>query len=421
MSKNRKRRSRNGIVWLLLLICIMVGVGSKWVSSARDKARSDKNFIETSTNHLSISVHSENTEISQTEQTVTVESVTLETNTLESDKTSHQMIEKIVDEMSLEEKVGQLFFVRVPYSNQVEDIQTYHLGGYLLFGVDFEGQTLDSVKANITSYQEASKVPLIIGSDEEGGTVTRVSQLLDTPFKAPLTIYQESGLSGLKKDAINKTTLLRELGIQTGLFPDADVATDPAAFIYDRTIGEDAKTTAKYVEEMVTTLSDQQFGSVLKHFPGYGNNRDSHVEIVYDNRPLDELRKNDFLPFEAGIKAGADAILVSHNIVTSIDDVPSSISPKINKIIREELVFDGVVMTDDLAMQGLSLFTSQEAGAFAAIEAGNDLVISSDYRLQIPYIIDQVNKEAMSIATIDQAVKRVLIWKEKLGLLENYY
>ena len=85
----------------------------------------------------------------------------------------------------------------------------------------------------------------------------------------------------------------------------------------------------------------------MKHFPGYGDNGDSHTDIIRDNRYLDDLRQADFLPFQAGIDAGADSILVSHNILTKIDTVPSSISPKINEILRKELNFKGVIMTDD--------------------------------------------------------------------------
>ncbi|MFD2728961.1 glycoside hydrolase family 3 N-terminal domain-containing protein [Enterococcus camelliae] len=322
--------------------------------------------------------------------------------------------------MSLAEKVGQLFFVRVPETNQIADIQEYHLGGYVLFGRDVDKESIEGLKGKIRSYQAASSIPLLIGSDEEGGTVTRISRntnLVKTPFESPQTIYQESGLAGIVADTQRKSEILKAFGIQTGLFPVADVATDPQAFIYDRTLGMDAQTTSEYVKTVVQTLKEEHVGSTLKHFPGYGNNRDSHVEIVTDTRSLEELRQSDFLPFKAGIEAGADSVLVNHNIVTSIDATqPASISPAVHRLLRQELVFQGVIMTDDMDMAGLADFISQEEAGLKALQAGNDLVMSSSYATQIPYVIQAVKAGQYSESELNQAVKRVLTWKQALGL-----
>lgn len=180
----------------------------------------------------------------------------------------------------------------------------------------------------------------------------------------------------------------------------------------------DAKGTSEYVKNVVETLNEAQSGSTLKHFPGYGDNRDSHVEIVEDDRSLDELRENDFLPFEAGIKAGADSVLVSHNIVNSIDpNAPASISPEVHKILREELNFDGVVMTDDMDMAGLADFISQEDAGLEALKAGNDMVMSSSYQSQIPAVIQAVEDGDYAEEELDASVERVLAWKEDLGIL----
>ncbi|GEQ50534.1 glycoside hydrolase family 3 N-terminal domain-containing protein [Tetragenococcus koreensis] len=358
-------------------------------------------------------------------QTTAATSTSSTAKTMESSSSepAENSIDTMIDNMSLEEKVGQLFFVRTPPENQISDIQNYHLGGYVLFGDDTENATKESLQEQIQSFQEASDIPLLIGSDEEGGTVTRISnnsELVDQPFKAPQEIYAENGWQGIIQDTEQKAATLDELGINTGLFPDADVSTDEESFIYDRTIGMDAKGTSKYVENVVKALEEAQSGSTLKHFPGYGNNRDSHVEIVTDDRSLEELRQNDFLPFEAGIKAGADSVLVSHNIVNSIDpDAPASISPAVHEILREELDFDGVVMTDDMDMAGLADFISQEEAGLAALKAGNDLVMSSSYQSQIPYVIQAVEDGDFSEEELDISVQRVLTWKEDLGILHE--
>ncbi|HFI0107008.1 TPA: glycoside hydrolase family 3 protein [Streptococcus suis] len=341
---------------------------------------------------------------------------TSESSTEVSDK--EKVVSQYLSQMTLEEKVGQMIFARIPFAGQIEALENYHFGGYILFASDFEGKTLEQVKEEIASYQSLSKVPLLMASDEEGGTVTRISQLLEIPFASPLELYQAGGIEAILSDAKQKTSLLKEEGIYAGFFPVADLSTDPSSFIYDRTIGQDATITSDYISQLVTVLKEEQFASTLKHFPGYGDNADSHTDLVYDNRSLEELRTNDFLPFKAGIEAGADSIMVSHNIVPAIDDVPSSISPEINKILRNELGFEGVIMTDDFDMQGLVQFVDQDTGALQTIQAGTDMILSSSYASQIPYIIEQVKAGTITEERIDQSVKRILGMKYDLGLIK---
>ncbi|MGX7205702.1 glycoside hydrolase family 3 protein [Enterococcus pingfangensis] len=348
-----------------------------------------------------------------------------ETQTSESTKTELTVTEEVnqlMQEMTLEEKVGQLFMARVPEQNQVADIQTYHLGGYLLFDRDMEGKGQAEVKQAIASYQSVSKTPLFIGSDEEGGSVSRLSrnQIVSPAFKSPQALYKENGWESITQEIDRKAQVFSELGIQLGMFPDADVSTDPQSFIYDRTIGMDAAGTSQYVKLSVEAMKKQKLGSTLKHFPGYGNNRDSHVEIVTDDRSIEELRKNDFLPFEAGIKAGADSIMVSHNIVKAIDgDFPASISKPVHDVIRNELGFTGVIMTDDMDMAGLANFISQEEAGLQALKAGNDLILSSSYSTQIPYVLTAIQNGEYSEEQLDQSVARLLKWKIELGLMET--
>lgn len=356
-----------------------------------------------------------------TSSAVASSSSTQTTTTSTTDTTKPKTIDERIASMSIEEKVGQLFFARVPDIQQIEDIKEYDLGGYVLFGRDVQGLTERQLKDKILSYQQASKIPLLIGSDEEGGWVSRLStnsQLVEEPFASPQTLYADGGIPAIVDDTKQKAEILRGYGINAGLFPVADVATDPEAFIYDRTLGQDAAITADYVTQVVQALKEEKVGSTLKHFPGYGNNKDSHVEIVTDTRPLEELRQVDFVPFAAGINAGADSILVSHNIVTSIDaNEPASISPAVHQILRDELHFNGVIMTDDMDMAGLADFITQEEAGLKALQAGNDLVMSSSYDIQIPYVIAAVENGDYPESQLDASVKRVLQWKKDLGLL----
>ena len=357
--------------------------------------------------HRQVEVQAE-TEV-QVEKTET----TIETSEGEENK----VIEDRLATMTLEEKVGQLFWARVPSDHQIEDLKSYHLSGYILFGRDFEGRSIEDIKTLTKGYQAAAKIPLLIGSDEEGGTVTRISSILETPFQSPMALYQQGGMDAVLSDTKQKAELLKSVGINAGLFPVADLARNQSAFIYDRTIGQDAQTTASYVQQVVEELKKSKVGSTLKHFPGYGDNGDSHTAIIQDNRSLDELRQADFLPFQAGIDAGADSVLVSHNILSKIDTVPSSISPKITDLLRKELHFKGVIMTDDLDMAGLADFVSQEEAAFQVIVAGNDLILGSSYQTQIPYLLKKISSGELTEERIDESVRRILTWKYDLGLL----
>ena len=351
----------------------------------------------------------------QAEKEVQVEKT--ETTIETSEGEENKVIEDRLAAMTLEEKVGQLFWARVPSNHQIEDLQSYHLSGYILFGRDFEGRSLEDIKALTKAYQAAAKIPLLIGSDEEGGTVTRISSILETPFQSPMALYHQGGMEAVLSDTKQKAELLKSVGINAGLFPVADLARNQSAFIYDRTIGQDAQTTASYVQQIVEELKKSKVGSTLKHFPGYGDNGDSHTAIIQDNRSLDELRQADFLPFRAGIDAGAGSVLVSHNILSKIDTVPSSISPKITDLLRKELHFKGVIMTDDLDMAGLANFVSQEEAAFQVIVAGNDLILGSSYQTQIPYLLKKISSGELTEERIDESVRRILTWKYDLGLL----
>ena len=333
-------------------------------------------------------------------------------------------VEELLTSMTLEEKVGQLFFVRCPAENAAEDVSAYHLGGYILFGRDTKDKTADALIQTIQSYQDAAAVPLLIGVDEEGGTVVRVSSnphLRASKFQSPQKLFAGGGMEAVTADAREKDILLDALGFNVNLAPVADVSTDPSDFIYNRAFGRDAAATADYVSAVTAQMAADGMGSVLKHFPGYENNADTHTGIAVDDRPYEDFVNGDFLPFLAGMEAGGSttAVLVSHNIVECMDaELPASLSPNVHRILREELDFDGVVMTDDLAMDAVAAYAEDGAVAVMALEAGNDLVLTTDYRTQIPKVKEAVENGELDESVIDTACRRVLQWKQALGLLE---
>ena len=323
--------------------------------------------------------------------------------------------QELLDGMTLEEKVGQMFIARCPETDAAQ------LAGYILFGRDFKDKTAEQVTTDIQSYQDAAEIPLLIAVDEEGGTVNRVSSnpnLRSSPFRSPQSLYSEGGLELVRSDAQEKCRLLESLGININFAPVCDVSQDPADFIYDRTLGRDAQETSQYVAAVVETMAEEGMGSVLKHFPGYGNNTDTHTGVAYDDRPYDTFLTSDFLPFQAGIAAGADMVLVSHNIVSAMDEAsPASLSPEVHRVLREDLGFTGVIVTDDLVMDGVRDFAGDDEAAVLAVQAGNDLLCCTDFQTQVPAVLAAVESGEITEEQIDAAVLRVLTMKLRLGIL----
>lgn len=347
---------------------------------------------------------------------------------LAAEQAREKRLQTLLDSMTLEEKVGQLFFVRCPTENAVEDISTYHLGGYLLFGRDYKDGdswlTWDQFIQKIESYQDAAAIPLFIGSDEEGGTVTRASRnpnLFSETFKSPQKLNYIGGIEEILRDTDTRSRELRALGINVNFAPVCDVSTDPKDFIYDRTLGQDANMTADYVRLVVPAMTEGGTLPVLKHFPGYGNNVDTHTGIAVDQRPMETFENSDLLPFQAGIDAGAPFVLVSHNIVTCMDaDLPASLSPAVHRVLREACGFEGIAITDDLAMDAVQAYAKNGAVAVMALQAGNDMIITTDYRTQIPAVIAAVQDGTLDESVIDNACLRVLRCKDTfLRIPEN--
>lgn len=331
-------------------------------------------------------------------------------------------VRQLLNQMTLEERVGQLFFARCQPDTALTDIQTYHLGGFVLFASDFEGQTPDSFREKVEGYQSAASIPLLLGVDEEGGTVTRISRysaFRSSPFPSPRTSFAQGGMEQVLAVETEKCQLLRSLGINVNLGPVCDISQDSEAFMYARSLGQDAQTTASFVSQTVDIMYQYQIGSVLKHFPGYGNNTDTHTGIAVDTRSLEALESQDLVPFAAGIEADCGAILVSHTIVQALDDtLPASLSPAVHQYLRQEMGFEGVILTDDLVMQAITDQYGAGEAAVMAVLAGNDLLCSTDYAIQYQAVYDAVMAGRIDLDTLNAAAGRVLRWKINLGLLD---
>ncbi|MBP0963174.1 MAG: beta-hexosaminidase [Oscillospiraceae bacterium] len=324
--------------------------------------------------------------------------------------------------MTLEEKVGQMFMAHWPGDGAQWLADEYHLGAYLLFGKDFKEKMPHEVTEELGDFQRSREIPLLMAVDEEGGIVNRVSrhpQYREEPFASPQEIMANGGLERAKAETVEKCRLLSELKINLNLAPVCDISQNPDDYIYSRTVGKGAEETAEYISAVVAAAEGSGVGSCLKHFPGYGGNADTHTGMVVDNRSYSEFVENDFIPFAAGIEAGAGSVMVSHNIVTCMDDQrPASLSPEVHRVLREELGFEGVIITDDLTMDGIRHYTGNSEAAVAAVLAGNDLLCCSDIAAQVPAVLQAVKEGEIEVQSIDQSVERILRWKIELGIIQ---
>lgn len=320
----------------------------------------------------------------------------------------------IINNMTLEEKIGQLLLARVPINNKLEDLKDYNLGGYILFQRDIDNKSKDEIISEIKDYQKQSKIPLIIAIDEEGGTVSRLNNnkdIVDEKFLSPQELFNKGGFDLIKEDAIKKSNVLKELGINMNLAPICDITTDSNSYMFNRSFGKNEKETSKYIKTIMNTQT-KEVTYVLKHFPGYGNNTDTHTGISIDNRTISELRKNDFKPFITGIKNNAKAIMISHNINSTIDNKPSTLSRNIHNILREELNFDGLIITDDLSMSAIQNYNTKNP-YLDAVNSGNNILIVSDYKTAYNEILNGIKDNIISEELINSLISKTIEYKLK--------
>lgn len=324
---------------------------------------------------------------------------------------------KTLSKMSLDEKIGQLLLARYPEENGVGDVQKYHLGGFVFYEVDFKGKSKETVINMIKEVQDKSKIPLLTAIDEEGGRVSRLSSnknLVDTPFKSPQNLLKLGGWTAIEEDVKNKSIVLKGLGLNLNLAPVVDVSTDSNYYMFDRTIGLDAEGTATYAKKVIEASRGTGVSYTLKHFPGYGNNADTHLSGSVDNKSKDRIMIEDIPPFKTGIESGAEAVMVAHNVVSSIDKNEASLSKPIHNLLRDELKFTGIIMTDDISMGALKDIPDTSV---RAIEAGNDILITTDYIKSFDEIKEAIQNGRLDKDSIERKVFRILAWKYYKGIM----
>ena len=328
----------------------------------------------------------------------------------------------IISEMSLEEKVGQIFFPRYDKASSITEISTKFPGGYILFANNLKDHTMEEIQDELKNIQKLSKIPLGLGVDEEGGKVNRVSLYFrDKPFPSPQNLYNEGGINKILEIEKEKRTLLKKIGFNLNLAPVADISFNKSDYIFDRTLGRNAVETSYYIKsEIIEANKDNKFTQCLKHFPGYGNNTDTHSGLAIDTRDYETFEKNDFLPFKSGIDNNVSMILISHNIVNCIDKkYPASLSLNMHNILKDKLGFSGLMVTDSLSMGAIVQWEkiNKVSAAVLAVNSGNNVIITSEFQRHYKEVFEGVKNGDIDLKVLENAAMKVVAWKMAVGIM----
>lgn len=347
-------------------------------------------------------------------------------------------IRSYIKKMTIKEKIAQLFVITPEDLTNVQNVvmagdttrkmlNSYPVGGLVYFknNINSENQFSEMVKT-VQSYSiERTSLPLFICVDEEGGSVSRISRrgFVNVP---DIPDMRQIGAEGDSHAAY-------EVGIQIGEYlsrfqvnvdfaPVADVYSNPNnTVIGKRAFGSDPEIVAKMVADEVRGLKEKNIASTLKHFPGHGDTaEDSHSGYAYSYKSLDELLSCELIPFQAGIDAGAEFVMAGHISLPNVlgNNTPASLSYKmITEILRDEMGFDGIVITDSLSMGAISQNYSIAEAVVYAVQAGVDmLLMSSGFESAYAGILDALKQGKITEDRIDASLERIL--KVKLTLLD---
>lgn len=331
--------------------------------------------------------------------------------------------EALLASMTDEQKVGQIILGRFPSEGAADTMSKYCLGGYTLYASDFQNEFPDTMAEKTAKIQAAAEIPAFLATDEEGGTVVRVSKFPQyrlSPFTSQIVLARD-GEDAVRDENIEKAELLLSLGINFNLAPVADITENHSDYIYDRTFGENTENTAKYVAAAVEGMTEGSIMSCLKHFPGYGPNVDTHTGSAKDDRSHSSFENTDFLPFQSGIDAGAPAVMVNHNVVSAFDsESPASLSAEVHSVLRDELGFEGIILTDDLGMDAITEFAAEadESPYVLAVNAGNDMLCTSDIESAYNDVLAALSDGRIDADRLDASVLRILEAKGRFGIIE---
>ena len=345
-------------------------------------------------------------------------------NTKKNNKNTTPVVETIEDKvdkqmstMSLDEKIAQMLVIYY-LSPTVDDdllnvIKTYSPGGFILMLDNYS--TFDETKKFIDTLNENSKIPMIISTDEEGGLVQRLKALTDvevTDIPPMYDVGKTGDISKAKEVAKVLAEELRTLGINVTYAPDADIWTNSDnTVIGDRAFGNDPKTVSNMAIAFNQALEENGIMGCFKHFPGHGDTlADSHYSLPVVNKTYDDIKSLELIPFQNVIENGAKMIMIGHIALPNItgDDTPASLSKKIiTDILKNDLNYKGLIITDALNMGALTENYTDEEIVTKAVSAGADLLLMPNGTAKtIEYIKNNISEDR-----INESVKKILIYK----------
>src|ERR1700693_5676836 len=348
---------------------------------------------------------------------------------------SERWVSQTLKSMSLDEKIGQLFAVWAygsflstesqDYKDLLSDVEEKHIGTFAIqtqgspLGVEYSQVYPTAILVN--TLQKHAKVPLLIGAEFERATAMRVQGGTSFPYAMAV------GAAGHPEDAytMGKITALeaRAVGVPWIFAPDADVNSNPEnPIINTRSFGEDPARVSEFVAAFVRGVEENGGLATAKHFPGHGDtSTDSHLDLATVNGDRARLDRVELVPFRAAIAAGAGSIMTAHLAVPALEpdpDVPATMSPKISTdLLRRQMGFDGLVVTDALDMGGVTVRYPPGEVAVRSILAGADvLLVPPVLDAALEAVRDAVASGRIPMSRLDEAVTRVLRAKAKLGL-----
>jgi beta-N-acetylhexosaminidase len=357
-------------------------------------------------------------------------------------KDGEKWAQSTLKKLSLEEKVGQMFMIRIimpqfvnlknpDYLKWVEQIQHYHLGS-ILMTVGQDGPSLAKSEpyeaaALINELQHASKIPLLVAADYERGLSMRLNGATAFPHSMAFGAAGRPELAEQFGRVVGEES--RAIGVEWNLMPVADVNSNPAnPVINTRSFGEDPAEVSQLVSAYIRGAHASGLLTSVKHFPGHGDTAtDSHLGVAMVNRTREQIEQTDLPPFRAAIAAGTDSVMVAHVTVPALDPAPGKVATNspamVNGVLKQELGFKGLVVTDAMDMAGLTS-VYPEGGAAAmrhatvdAVNAGNDiLVLPSDLDSAYKGLLDAVRSGEIPEKQIDQSVLKILRAKASVGL-----
>lgn len=339
-------------------------------------------------------------------------------------------LQSLLFQMTLHEKVCQMLVVTPESITGVEAVtaagdttkkalQAMPVGGILYSKPNLRSK--EQVKTMLQNTQSYSAIPLMFTCDEEGGRVNRLMSTLNTTMIGPMLDYKDQGVEIAYKNACTIASDMSALGFNADMAPVADVWSNPEnTVIGDRAYSDDFQQAAVLVASAVEGFHAGGVATALKHFPGHGDtSEDTHYGAVFITKTLEEIREKELLPFQAGIQADSDMVMIGHLILSDIDDQPAPFSHKIvTELLRQELGFDGVIITDGLQMKAMTDFYSDGEIACSAVKAGVDMLLcpANPEEAAAALEVAVINGD-LTESRIEESVLRILKMKKERGMI----